>query len=171
MAEIDSNLLNTKSKEKLHNADDLDDYVRVARPGAWVLLLACALLIGGLVIWGLFGTVRVNVNGTAARIGDTVLCFLTEEDASHVGVGNDAHVDDAQLAVASISDIPLSSDEAAEILESDYLFSKLVGDEEWVYEVAFEGSEASDLKEGVPLTVSITVDQVTPFEMALGTEE
>ena len=158
-----------KAKEKLHNPDDLDRYVRVARPSVWVLFGACVLLIGGLVLWGLFGTVYVNVNGEGVKIDDEVFSLLSSDDKSHITVGNTANVDDVQLTVASISDIPLSANEAKELLGSDYLMSQLVGDEEWVYKVDFEGDGASGLKEGVPLDVSITADEVTPFEMAFGT--
>ena len=169
MAADGSWIFTKKAKERLHNPDDLDRYVRVARPNAWVLFAACALLVGGLVIWGLFGTVSVNVNCEGVRMDDEVFGLLSSDDTSHISVGNAANVEDVQLTVASISDIPLSREEAKELLGSDYLVSELVGDEEWVYKVDFEGDGASDLEEGVPLTVSITADEVTPFEMAFGT--
>ena len=169
MAADQSWIFTEKAKERLHSPDDLDRYVRVARPSVWALFAACVLLVGGLVVWGLFGTVNVNVNGEGARIDDEVFSLLSSDDTSHITVGNEANVEDVQLNVSSISDVPLSRDEAKELLGSDYLVSQLVGDEEWVYKVDFAGDGASDLAEGVPLTVSITADEVTPFEMAFGT--
>ena len=169
MAVDESWIFTKKAKEKLHSPDDLDRYVRVARPSVWVLFAACVLLIGGLVIWGLFGTVNVNVNGEGVRIDDEVFSLLSSDDKSHIAVGNTANVGDVQLAVSSISDIPLSRDEAKELLSSDYLMSELVGDNNWVYKVDFEGDGTSDLATGVPLEMSITADEVSPFQMAFGT--
>ena len=169
MARFNSNLFNKKAVEKLQSPEALDRYVRVARPGVWVILVACALLLGGLIVWGIFGTVYVNVNGTCVRMDDQVLCFLSEENTSHIRVGNDATVESAHLSVASISDNPLSYNEVKEIVQSDYLVSKLVGDEEWVYEVDLDGDDVSELKEGVSLSVSITTDHVSPFDLVFGT--
>ena len=168
MAEFNSSLFNKKSTEKLHSPEDLNNYVRVARPGVWVILAACALLICGLVVWGIFGTVYVNVTATGVRLGDEVCCYLSEDNTNHIQVGNDACVEDVQLSVASISDIAYSPQEVRETLGSDFLLSKLVGEEEWVYKVTFEGDGAGDLQEGKPLSVSITSDLVSPLELLFG---
>lgn len=169
MATDGSWIFTKKAKERLQNPDDLDRYVQVARPSVWVLFAACALLVGGLLAWGFFGTVNVNVNATGVSLDSEVFSLLSEDDASHIAVGNPANVEDTQLSVASIADVPLSRDEAKELLQSDYLLDSLVGDEEWVYMVTFEGDGASDLDQGVPLSVSITADEVSPIEMAFGT--
>ena len=171
MAQFNSMLFNKKATDKLSSPDALDRYVRVARPGVWVILAACALLLGGLIVWGIFGTVYVNVNATGVRMDDKVLCFLSEENTSHIKAGNDATVESAHLSVASISDNPLSINEVKEIVESDYLVSTLVGGEEWVYEVDLEGDEIDELKEGVSLSVSITTDHVSPLDLVFGTGE
>ena len=171
MAQFNSMLFNKKAVDKLSSPEALDRYVRVARPGVWVILVACALLLGGLLVWGIFGTVYVNVNSTGVRMDDKVLCFLSEDNTSHVHVGNDATVESEHLSVASISDNPLSQNEVKEIVQSDYLVSKLVGAEEWVYEVDLEGDGVSELKEGVSLSVNITTDHVSPLELAFGMGE
>lgn len=170
VAEVDSRIYNKMATEKLNGPEELDCYVRVAKPGVWMLLVACALLIGGLMMWGLFGTVYVNVSSTGVRIGDKVCCYLSGENTSHVRVGNESSVCDVPLRIASISEIPLSADEVKEIVKSDYLLSQLV-DDAWVYEITFEGDGADGLQEGIPLTVSIAVDQVTPLEMAFGVKK
>ena len=135
------------------------------------MLAGCAFLIGALVVWGLFGTVYVNTNCDGVRVDDQVCCFLSTEETTHIQVGNAATVNNLQMSVTSISDVPLSIAEVEEIVESDYLTSTLVGDEEWLFEVVIEGDGVEDLATGVPLTVSITADQVTPFELAFGSED
>ena len=171
MAQDGSWIFTKKAKERLQSPDDLDRYVQVARPSVWVLFAACVLLVGGLVVWGLFGTVNVNVNCEGVKLDSEAFCLLSEEDTSYIAVGNAAKVEDAQLSVASISDVPLSLEEARALLGSDYLVSELVGDEEWVYKVTFEGDGVGDLSSGVPLSVSITADEVTPFQMAFGSSK
>ncbi len=161
-------IFNRQATERLHNPDDLDRYVRVARPSAWILLVACVLLVGGLIVWGLFGTVNVNVNSTGVRIDDHLYCFLSSDDGPHTKVGDVARMGDVQVRVASVSVIPLSPDEVKAIVGSDYLVSTLTNGEDWVFEVLFEGDDIGSLPEGVPLSTSITAEKVTPFDMAFG---
>lgn len=160
--------LKKKAADRLRSADDLDSYLRVTRPSVWVILAACVLLVSGLLVWGVFGTVNLNVNGTGVFVDGQARSFLPADAKSHVEVGNAARVGDVQMSVSSVARIPISPDEVKEIVGSNYLVSTLTAGEEWVYEVDFEGDDAASLDEGVPLSVSITANEVTPFQMVFG---
>ena len=51
-----------KKQEQVSNPDQLNDYIRVTTPSIWLVLAALALLLIGILIWSIFGTVE----GTAA---------------------------------------------------------------------------------------------------------
>lgn len=161
-------LFNEKATKRLRSANDLDSYLRVTPSSVWVVLVACVLLVAGLVAWGLFGTVNLNVNGTGVLVDDQVRCFLSADAKSHVEVGNAARVGDEEMSVASVATVPLSSDEVKQIVGSDYLVDTLTGGEKWVYEVDFEGNISNELSPNVPLAVSITANELTPFQMVFG---
>lgn len=167
MADTSKSIFNARATEKLRSPDDLDKYVRVTRPSAWAVVSALALLLAGLLAWGVFGVVSTNVTTTGACVGSQTMCFLSAEDVAKVTVGDAANVEDKQTRVAEVATVPLSRSEARDRLGSDYLASVLVkGD--WVYLVTFESAGASDLTRGMPLAVEITTERLAPIQLLLG---
>lgn len=49
-----------KSIEKHSSPEQLNDYIRVTKPSVWIVLLAVIILLVGIMIWSLFGTVEVT---------------------------------------------------------------------------------------------------------------
>ncbi len=170
MAETESSIFNRRATERLRSPDDLDRYVRVTRPSVWAILAACVLLIGGLIVWGSFGTVNMSVNSTGVRVGDKVCCFVPKEEALRVRIGDASLVDDARLKVVAIGSNPLSFDEVRTEVGSDYLAQALMGDNKWVFEIDFGDADdsRSEVHESVPLQVGITTEKVTPFQIVFG---
>lgn len=166
MADPGNSIFNKRATEKLRNPDDLDKYVRVTNPSVWIILAACIVLAGGLLGWGLLGTVSTNVDCLGTCIDGEAICFLPSDKAADVNEGDEAIVDGTVMTVSSISEVPLSASEAKLWLDSDYLQSTLM-DGDWAYLVKFEG-DVSDLAEGRPVPVSITTDRVAPVTMVFG---
>lgn len=166
MADVSRSIFNKKATDKLRSPDDLDKYVQVTNPSVWVVLTACIALLIGLLAWGLLGSVTTSVSSTGVCINDKAMCFLTAEDVAKVHVGDVANVNGAHMVVAEVAAVPVSRKEAGEVLSSDYLVSALMqGD--WAYPVTFDG-DASSLADGVPISVSITVERIAPIKLVLG---
>ncbi len=167
MADANSSIFNAKATEKLRSPDDLDKYVRVTNPSVWVVIIACVALLGGLLAWGVFGTVTTNVSAAGVCVNGSIVSFLPAEDAAKVSVGDSASVDGKLMEVKSISAIPVSREEAKSVVLSDYLVSTLVvGD--WVYIVHFTSEREYEFDEGVPLNVSITIERIAPITLLFG---
>ena len=163
MADAGRSIFNKRATEKLRNPDDLDKYVRVTNPSVWVVLAACAALLVGLLSWGVFGAVTTSVSATGTVVDGVPTCFLSADDIAQVNKGDVANVGGKRMTVLEVAEVPMSPDEAKEILKSDYLTSALVKDD-WAYRVTFEG-DASGLAEGVPLTVEITTERIAPISL------
>lgn len=163
MADATDMVFNRKAVERLRNPDDLDKFVRVTNPSAWLVLAACFALLVGLLAWGMFGTVATNISTLGACIDGVPMCFLSADQASKVHVGDTANFGDRLLSVASISDVPASRNELSDLIKNDYLVSSLAQDD-WAYIVRFEG-DSSGLKSGVPISLSITIDQIAPMSL------
>ena len=54
---MDNGLFRKSSVDRMNSPEQLNEYVRVVRPGVWIVLGAVALLLAGVVIWGVFGEV------------------------------------------------------------------------------------------------------------------
>ncbi len=160
-----TNIFNKRATEKLRNPDDLDKYVRITHPSVWMVLGACAILIVGLLIWGVFGAVTTSVSGMGVVVNGEAVCYLGAEDATKVDEGDAAVVDGVQMKVAAVSAVPMSREEVGRELQSDYLLSALMSSD-WAYKVVFEG-DTSDMTQGVPVDTSITVERIAPISLIL----
>ncbi len=169
MAEAANSIFNKKATEKLRSPDDLDKYVRVTNPSVWIVLVACVVLLAGLLVWGILGTVTTGVSAMGVRNGESTVCFLPIDSAKKVSVGDSANVEGRRMKVASISSLPVSREEAKEYVESDYLRSTLLK-EDWTYVVGLEDDDTDDdvPAEQVPLEVTITTKRIPPISLVFG---
>ena len=167
MADVGGSIFNAKATEKLRSPDDLDKYLRVTNPAVWVILAACVALLAGLLSWGIFGAVTTSVSTTGVCLEGRAICLLDGESVAKVHKGDSATVGGEPLEVEDVAKLPVSRKEAQEVLGSDYLVSALMNGD-WAYVVDFTGESEKSLEEGVPLTVTITVERVAPISLALG---
>ena len=168
MADISSSIFNKKATEKLRSPDDLEKYVRVTNPSAWVIVGSCMFLLAGLLVWGIFGAISTSISTTGTVVNDAPICFLSGEDAAHVSVGDIATVDGKNVVVSNVAAVPYSRDEAHELVENDYLVSTLM-QEDWGYLVEFERrNEADTFADHVPLAIVITTERFAPISLIFG---
>ena len=166
MADEQRSIFTEKAQDKLRSPDDLDECVRLTNPSVWVVLAACIVLMVGLLAWSFFGTLTTGVSTLGTYVDDEVVCFLSADEASKVNVGDVANVEGVLLEVTSVSEVPLSRDEAREIVGGDYLASTLVGSD-WVYVVRFVCDEDPGFNGGIPLSVNITTEKIAPISLLL----
>jgi HlyD family secretion protein len=61
-------IVGTPALERLVAPEDLDSFIRVTSPFGWVALAAVVLLLSGIVVWGLAGTVPTRVQGAGILV-------------------------------------------------------------------------------------------------------
>ena len=49
---------------RVASSEELDHYIKVTNPSAWVVTLAALLLVGGVLAWALAATVPVTIDTT-----------------------------------------------------------------------------------------------------------
>ncbi|MDO4404347.1 MAG: hypothetical protein Q4C09_04845 [Atopobiaceae bacterium] len=55
-----SELYRKKSLEQDSTPEELNDYIRVTTPSVWMALLAVTILVVGMLVWSVLGTVEVE---------------------------------------------------------------------------------------------------------------
>lgn len=50
-----------KKYNQVNSPEQLNQYIRLANPGVWVLLLAIVLLLIGVCIWGFYGKIDTKI--------------------------------------------------------------------------------------------------------------
>lgn len=100
---MNESVFREKSMEKVKSPDNLNEYIRVANPGVWVLLAAVIALLIGMCIWGIFGQLRTEIRMDARIENGIVTCFLPEEEAAAVQPGMPASVEGISGTVTEVS--------------------------------------------------------------------
>ena len=84
---MNEKIFREKSLNKVKSPENLDDYIRVANPGVWLLLICVILLLAGACVWGIFGHIDSTVPVSVYVENGEVTCRIAPEDVSSVRVG------------------------------------------------------------------------------------
>ncbi len=104
-----TNIFNNEGENQVRSPDRLDEYMRVASPGTWILAAALGIMIIALIVWGLVGSVSENLNMTGIGIN-----LEHSLNGSKIGADGEEPYIDSVLCLVSVNDITL-----AEITDKD----------------------------------------------------
>ncbi|MCR5672295.1 MAG: hypothetical protein K6F87_01095 [Lachnospiraceae bacterium] len=66
---MEEGLFREKSLERISSPEQLDDRISVTTIPVWLVLLATIVILAGMLVWGIFGTVDVtDTNGTTQTV-------------------------------------------------------------------------------------------------------
>ena len=170
-----ASIFRQSAMSRIASADDLDKYIRITNPSAWMVLIAAILLLGGLAFWSITAVIPTTVGVTGIAQDGAVVCWVDEVTANKIAEGGThATVLNKPAASVSVSDMPLSPSEARADMSSDYA-AEVIDLSDWNYEVTIEidtsslsSSDTSDKTRLVP--VSITVSEHHPIDLVLNSD-
>jgi len=143
---MSNSLFRKSSIDRINSPEQLNEYVRVARPGVWLVLAAVILLLVGVIIWGLAGTVTTVVDVAVFADGEaSPLCLVRLEDAADIEPGMSMRI--AEQYEATVVSVTEESYEATQ--EDSYIlqFAGInVGDHYCSIEIDAPGLEAGIYK-------------------------
>ena len=154
---MNNNLFRKKNVERVASPEQLNDYIHVSNPSAWIVLAAFAILLFGICVWGIYGRLDTTLSVVAEKEDTSVVCYVKEADIDKVKNGMIVEIDGAEFKVVDIEKTPIHVDESL----SDYM--KHVGglvDGEWVYRVYVDCPADFD---GNVFPAKIIIERVNPF--------
>ena len=152
---MNKQIFRKKSVDRMSSPEQLNDYIKVTNPGVWMALAAIVILLVGVCVWGVFGTLETKLSVAAvSRDGHTVL-YVKEDNVASVRENMSVYIGDETYKVTSVSSQPVSVTE--EISEYARHTGELsIG--EWVYIVQIDGN----MPDGV-YRAQVVVDSVSPL--------
>ena len=94
-----------QNARRISSPEQLDDYLKVTSPKVWVLLVAIALLLVGLLLWGGFTTIESYATGTARAVGgELTVTFDDAAKAGRVQPGMEMEVGDVHAEVLAVGE-------------------------------------------------------------------
>lgn len=162
-------LFKKSSMERFSSPEKLNDFIQVANPSSWMVLLAALALLLGVLIWGVFGSLTESLTFNGIVRGGELGCFVSAEGERALQAGmavTIAPLSGAQEpfegVIASVSEHPLSYAEASAGIQSDYLLSAL-GVTTWNTVVTI--STDAEMYEGVVYAVTAVTDVRRPIDL------
>lgn len=164
-------IFSQESLDRVTSPEKLDDYIRIARPGIWIMIVALFLVVVAVVIWGVTGSLpqTVTINGVVDGSNSNMVMCLVDASAYN---REDLLEKEAQIqiegststagTVTQVSDNPVSAEEMREALGSDWFAAKLIAND-YSYLVQIEPEEDLSAHTNKVCSVSIVTDQVSPI--------
>ena len=98
-----SSLFRKSSMDRIRSPEQLNDYLRVANPAVWVLLIAILLLLAGVTVWASFTYIGSYADGSAqVTNGVMTIRFQDETVAENVEPGMTVQAGEDTAAVRSV---------------------------------------------------------------------
>ena len=157
-----ASIFREKNLERVSNPDTLDDYIRIANPGVWMVLVVIILLLVAAIVWGSLGTVNVDSPGFVVVERGATTLWVDESTAREIAPGSTLRAADVEGMVTGAAGVPEPvEDVVAEVAPSGQLEFESEG--QWLCPL----SASVQLPAGVyPATV--TVDSYSPLELIFG---
>ena len=156
---MNQQLFRKKSVDRVSSPEQLNEYIRVANPGVWMVLAAIVILLAGVVVWGFIGHLDTTLTTAVVCENGEAVIYVKEADAEKIAVGMTVRVDDKEYTVSEISAEPSRVDGTM----SEYAIHAsglTVG--EWVYAVKVNG----DFTDGVH-KAEIVIESISPISFIL----
>lgn len=156
---MNEQLFRKKSIDRVSSPEQLDAYIRVANPGVWLVLIAIAVLLVGVCVWGILGHLDTTVNAVAVSEVDTVTLYVNDKNGKNVLVGMEVRIGEDTASVTAISPMPRKAKTAL----SEYAcHAGGFAAEDWVYAVQTDAR----LPDGV-YSAEIIVESVSPMSFVV----
>lgn len=155
---MNERIFREKSIDRVSSPEQTDDYLRISAPGIWILVLAAALLIAGVAIWGIFGKTEKTVKGVAYSEYGNVLIYVEENVADEIKPGFEVRAGEKTLSMRGKYGYPVMVDESFDEYFL-YLGGFEVGD--WLYVLSTDGTLPDGIYEADIVTESS--DPKIPF--------
>lgn len=153
------------SLNKLNSAEQLNDYIKVASPGVWMIITAVIILIVGALIYAGMTSIETSVEACVEVEDGKMTAYVIDSDVSLIKANTMLVVDDDNYSIASLDDIQtLGADEK----ESKFIAHMLPGaDDEKICVINMGDSE---LEDGYYLG-EFPIESVTLKELIFESEE
>ena len=147
------NLFRQKNVKAASSPDQLNDYIRVSRPGLWLLLIAVFLLLVGGLVWGFLGTLSSTVDMLLVVENGRATGYVLVEDDAQLAAGMEVRARDSRGSIVSTASAPVEVNESF----SAYLgYVNGLSKGSWVLPVVVDIKLPNDVYKAEVLTESIS---------------
>lgn len=152
-------LFREKSLKKVNSPEELNDYVKVANPGVWLLLGALIILLIGTLVWSIYGKLDTVVQALGVVENKQVNIYIKESDMEKIDEKTIFKLDNNEIQITSKSKEPIVVDKEF----SEYMLH--IGElsvNEWVYVIKAQ----ADVSDGV-YPIEVIIESIKPISFVI----
>ncbi|MBR4347110.1 MAG: hypothetical protein IKP75_09320 [Oscillospiraceae bacterium] len=82
-------------------------YIRSADRGGWLALAAVAIVLLGIVIWGIYGRLDTVVDAGAVCKNGSITLYIPEEKGGGITAGTSFKIDGKEYVISQLNDTPV----------------------------------------------------------------
>lgn len=146
-----------KKYNQVNSPEQLNQYIRLANPGVWVLLLAIVLLLIGVCIWGFYGKIDTKIKTVVVSDNYTSYAYVKEEDIEKIKIGMKVQLNNSE----NISEIIDIEESPAKVTDDMDEYARHLGNfqiGEWVYKCRLNKRK----KQGI-YSANIIIESIAPM--------
>jgi hypothetical protein len=169
----DDGLFRKESLEHITNPQQLDSYIVVTHTGWWFLLAALLVLMTSVFIWAAEGSIPETINAKALVVDGThLVAYLPVSENNLYLVGKLVTVtpprgqNSYDARVYAVSQTPLSRQEVASTVSSDWLLSNLMTSN-YADRVTIISNQSLPVATGTLCDVNILLGRIKPIQYIL----
>lgn len=156
---MNEGIFRKKNMDKLSSPEQLNDYIRVANPSVWIVLVAVIILLVGICVWGVFGRLDTTIATAGTCKDGKITCYVKDTDIDKVKEGLEISANGNIYTISSVNKTPVK---AGENLSEYIIYLGNLESDGWVYEI----TAVVDLPNGDYKT-DIVIDRVSPMSFVL----
>lgn len=147
-----------KSLERINSPEQLNDYIKVANPGVWAVLIGVIILLAGLCVWGIFGRLESAIEVPVVADKGTVILYIADRDIASVAKDMEIAVEGITVKLTEIGTQPVK----ASTIGNEYmLYVGSFAADEWIYPCTLEVGHNS-LSDGV-YKAKLVTESIAPI--------
>lgn len=156
---MNKQLFKKSSLDKVSSPEQLQDYVKVANPGLWMVISTIVIFLFGIVIWGFIGKIDTTMSTAIVADGGVAVMYIDESGVEKLTVGMTVRSADKEYKITSIAKEPIKVDGSL----SDYaIHASGLTAGEWVYAVSIDGEHADGVQKA-----DIIIESISPISFIL----
>jgi hypothetical protein len=102
-----NNIFRKSSLERVSSPEQLNEYIKVSRPSVWLILGAVIILLIGVCVWGVFGTLTSTKHGVMVVQGNKADCYVSVEEAKAITPGMEVKVVSSVGTITAVASAPM----------------------------------------------------------------
>lgn len=150
-----------KSIQRVSSPEQLNDYIRVANPGVWMIMIGIVLVLVGICVWGVFGQLDTLLTVGAVTGDDHTVCYVRAEDISRIDADMTVRLGEDEYEIAEIA---LQPTQVGADFPPYLLHVGGLSEGEWVYAVHLRGAHGTS---GGIFTADIVIESIAPVSFLI----